>query len=276
MAPDFIIIGAMKCGTTSLYRYLGAHPEIGLSREKETDFFLAKQNFAQGLDWYRAQFTSGARIHGEASPNYTKHSEFPGVPERIFSTAPGVKLIYIVRDPIDRFLSQYHHHAIAGEANQDPAQVLNSQAGRNYLECSRYFKQLSRYLEFFERDRIFIACFDELRDRPQALLRQVFDFLEVDSAITVDGLDRIHNQRSSLQGLPQWYFNARRSPVLRAIKARIPRPLYDAMLNQLRRRSQVELPRLDEGLRAELKDLLQDDATQFRDLAGMPFNNWSL
>ena len=276
MAPDFIIIGAMKCGTTSLYRYLGAHPEIGLSREKETDFFLAKQNFAQGLDWYRAQFTSGARVHGEASPNYTKHSEFPGVPERIFSTAPGVKLIYIVRDPIDRFLSQYHHHAIAGEATQDPAQVLNSQAGRNYLECSRYFKQLSRYLEFFERDRIFIACFDELRARPQALLRQVFDFLEVDSAITVDGLDRIHNQRSSLQGLPQWYFNARRSPVLRAIKARIPRPLYETMLNQLRRRSQVELPRLDEGLRVELKGLLQEDATRFRDLAGMPFNNWSL
>ncbi|HIP78660.1 MAG TPA: sulfotransferase [Kiloniellaceae bacterium] len=276
MAPDFIIIGAMKCGTTSLYRYLGAHPEIGLSRDKETDFFLAKQSYAQGLDWYRAQFTSGSRVNGEASPNYTKHTEFPGVPERIFDTAPDVKLIYIVRDPVDRFLSQYHHHAIAGEANPDPELVVNSKAGRNYLECSRYFKQLTRYLDFFPRDQIFVACFDELRERPQRLLRQVFEFLRVDSAVVVDGLDRAHNQRSSLQGLPQWYFRARRSPFLKAIKGRLPQPLYEAMLNRLRRAPQGELPRIDDDLRAELKTLLKDDAMRFRDLTGMPFENWSL
>ncbi|MEZ5721509.1 MAG: sulfotransferase [Paracoccaceae bacterium] len=83
LLPQFIIIGAMKSGTTTLYRYLDLHPAVEMSRDKETDFFLTEKNRARGLDWYAAQFTSEARVRGEASPNYTKRRDFPGVPERL-------------------------------------------------------------------------------------------------------------------------------------------------------------------------------------------------
>ncbi|NIA67649.1 sulfotransferase domain-containing protein [Pelagibius litoralis] len=276
MAPDFIIIGAMKCGTTSLHRYLDRHPQIGMSRSKETDFFLAKQNFARGLDWYRAQFGNDAEIYGETSPNYTKATEFPGVAERIFRTLPDAKLIYIVRDPVNRFLSQYFHHTITGEAVIKPNQLLHSDAGRNYLECSRYHRQLSRYLEFYPLEGIFVACFDELRSAPESLLRRLFLFLGVDSDVVIEGLGQIHNQRSELQELPPWYFHARRSPVLRSITRRLSPALQSTLRRQLRHWPQRRLPMVDEGIRAELKSLLQEDTMKFRELTGMPFNGWSL
>lgn len=272
----FIIIGAMKCGTTSLYRYLGAHPEIGLSREKETDFFLAERNFARGADWYFSQFSAGSAAYGEASPNYTKYSEFPGVPERIFRTAPDAKFIYIVRDPVDRFLSQYLHHLTTGEVRIPPQDILKSDAGRNYLACSRYYLQMVQYLRFYPQDKIFIASFDELCSTPQTLLRRLFMFLEVNSEVTIEGLGRVYNQRSELEGFPAWYFQARRSPFLRAMKDRLPTPVQRTLREQLRRWPQRKIPAIDEGLRAHLRDLLYEDAARFRQVTGIPFDSWSI
>ena len=266
----------MKCGTTSLYRYLGAHPEIGLSREKETDFFLAERNFAKGPDWYFSQFSPGSAVYGEASPNYTKYSEFPGVPERIFKTAPDVKFIYIVRDPVDRFVSQYLHHLTTGEVRIPPREILKSDTGRNYLACSRYHLQMVQYLRFYPQDRIFFASLDELRNAPQTLLRRLFMFLGVDSEVRIEGLDRVYNQRSELQGFPAWYFQARRSPFLRAMKHQLPTSVQRTLKEQLRRWPRRGLPAIDEGLRARLRDLLYEDAARFRQMTGIPFDGWSL
>ncbi len=272
----FIIIGAMKCGTTSLYRYLGAHPDVGLSREKETDFFLAERNFARGVDWYFSQFSAGAQVCGEASPNYTKYSEFPGVPERIFKTSPNAKLVYIVRDPVDRFLSQYLHHLTTGEVRIPQHEILKSEAGRNYLACSRYYQQMVQYLRFYPQDRIFVASFDELCDAPQALLRRLFAFLGVDSEVTIEDLGRVYNQRSELEGLPAWYFQARRSPFLRAMKHRLPPSVQSGLKEQLRRWPQRQIPVIDEELRASLRGLLREDVSRFRQVTGIPFDSWSL
>ena len=71
MLPDFIIIGAMKCGTTSLHHYLSLHPDISVSRRKELDFFVAEENWARGLAWYESQFPDKGKVRGEASPKYT-------------------------------------------------------------------------------------------------------------------------------------------------------------------------------------------------------------
>lgn len=272
----FIIIGAMKCGTTSLYRYLGAHPDIGLSREKETDFFLAERNFARGDDWYFSQFSAGSPVCGEASPNYTKYSEFPGVPERIFKTVPHAKLVYIVRDPVDRFLSQYLHHLTTGEVRIPQQEILKSEAGRNYLACSCYYQQMVQYLRFYPQDRIFVGSFDELCDAPQALLRRLFVFLGVDSEVAIEGLGQVHNQRSELEGFPAWYFQARRSPFLRAMKHRLPPWVQRGLKEQLRRWPQRPIPTIGEELRKSLRDLLHEDAARFRQVTGIPFDGWSL
>jgi hypothetical protein len=118
--PDFIVIGAMKCGTTTLYRMLAEHPDIGMSRDKEPDFFIVEKNFRRGPQWYSDQFDHSARLHGEASPNYSKAEAFAGVPERIRSHCRGVRLIYAVRDPVVRFLSQYRHSWVIGDLKESP------------------------------------------------------------------------------------------------------------------------------------------------------------
>lgn len=274
--PGFIIIGAMKCGTTSLFRHLGKHPEIGVSKDKETDFFLADTNLARGLGWYRAQFPIDARVLGEASPNYAKCSEFPGVAERIRRAAPDARLIYMVRDPVERFVSQYLHHVNAGETDLPPERILESAAGRNYLDCSRYYLQLSEYLRFFPREQIMVVCLNELRDNPVALVRRTFRFLDVDPDVAVDGLGEVHNSGADLRRLPSWYFAARRSPLLRGVKQRLPAGLRQAFVAGLARRAGRPLPQICDDLRAAVRPILRADAARFRALTGRSFSDWSV
>lgn len=266
----------MKCGTTTLFRHLGKHPEIGLSQDKETDFFLAAQNFARGFDWYGEQFRPGARVYGEASPNYTKCNEFPGVPERIYRHLPHARLIYMVRDPVDRFVSQYLHHVNSGEIDTPPERILETPSGRHYLDCSRYHRQLCAYLDYFPLEQILVLDLDELRERPSALLRRTFRFLDVDPEVPIEGLDEAHNSGADLRRLPAWYFAARRSPLLRGIKQRLPAGLQEAMTARIARNTRRALPEVDESLRAAVGRELTADAAAFRELTGLPFPQWSL
>jgi hypothetical protein len=112
MLPNFIIIGAMKCGTTSLYYQLSEHKEVKMSIQKETNFFIRKRDFEKGRyekgrDWYESCFPEGGMARGECSPNYTKVHLFPGVAQRMQELLPDVRLVYMVRDPIERLVSHY-------------------------------------------------------------------------------------------------------------------------------------------------------------------------
>ncbi|HVM40035.1 MAG TPA: hypothetical protein VM618_04550, partial [Acidimicrobiia bacterium] len=99
--PDFVIVGSMKSGTTSLFQYLGLHPGVGLPARKELDFFVAHRNWRRGEGWYRSQFAPVADglVTGESSPNYTMRHLFPGVAERMAAVVPDARLLYVVRDP---------------------------------------------------------------------------------------------------------------------------------------------------------------------------------
>ncbi|MEO1284986.1 MAG: sulfotransferase domain-containing protein, partial [Pseudomonadota bacterium] len=83
LLPHFIIIGAMKSGTTTLYRHLDEHPDVDMSRDKETDLFVSEKNWSRGLGWYSNQFSRADAVRGEASPNYSKSRDFPGVAKRM-------------------------------------------------------------------------------------------------------------------------------------------------------------------------------------------------
>ena len=111
--PDLIIIGAMKCGTTSLHRYLDLHPEIIMSGQKGLNFFIPERNWGKGVDWYRPNFKGNALVSGEASPNYTNFPDFKGVAGCMHPIGPNARLIYMVRDPVDRILSHYMHFVSA-------------------------------------------------------------------------------------------------------------------------------------------------------------------
>ncbi len=118
--PNLLVVGAMKCGTSSLHNYLARHPDIFMSAEKELNFFTGS-NSGQSLDWYKAQFPVDAPVRGESSQNYSKRHNplFPGAAEAIKAVIPDTKLIYLVRDPIER----YRSHKVENYHGETPARA---------------------------------------------------------------------------------------------------------------------------------------------------------
>jgi Sulfotransferase domain len=185
--PNFLVIGAMKAGTTSLFHYLGAHPDAYLSPLKEVEFFVDGKNWRRGLEWYRAQFadaSSDALAIGEASTAYTKFPEYDGVPERIASVLPDARLIYLVRDPIERIRSHYQHRVLSG-AERAPMRTAVLEDPR-YIDCSRYAMQLERYLPHFAREQILLVTSEDLRSRRAETIGSVYRFLSLDESVGSD------------------------------------------------------------------------------------------
>jgi hypothetical protein len=194
--PTFLIIGAMKAGTTSLHSYLQRHPQVCMSLDKELKFFVANRNWDRGLSWYRSQFPS-ARHHvaiGESSPHYAMLPGFPGVPERIKRTIPDVRLVYLVREPIERLQSHYLHDLAAGKHDLDIGEALRGRFG--YTAASRYAMQLDAYLEHFPPEQILVVTSDDLRDRREATVTRVVEFIGADSSIVPDNLGAELHQTS--------------------------------------------------------------------------------
>lgn len=204
--PNFLIIGAQRCGTTSLYSYLVQHPWVSPAWAKELDFF--SKNFAKGLAWYRSQFpTSLERVYaqylrqrrlltGEASPSYMI---YPHAPRRAWQIIPGAKLIALLRNPVDRAYSHFQAMVKAGverlsfeEAIEAEPERLRTELERirrdeqyysltcdNYCYLSRglYRDQLDAWMVFFPKEQLLILQSEELFADPPGVLARVFEFL---------------------------------------------------------------------------------------------------
>lgn len=178
--PNLIIIGGQKCATTSLHYYLGLHPEISMSKQKELNFFVREYNWDKGVEWYKSNFMGNAKIWGEASPDYTHYPFFAGVPERMHTVVPQTRLIYILRDPIDRIVSEYVHRYVDGKENRTIEEALAHLRDNPYVLRSKYFMQLEQYLDFFDKTNILIITSEDLYSFPRKTLKAVFRFLYVD------------------------------------------------------------------------------------------------
>jgi hypothetical protein len=215
--PDFIIIGAQKSGTSSLFAYLAQHPQLLPSWTKEVHFFDGglkphTDHYAKGECWYRAHFPikDNMSIHArtfEASPFYIFN---PLTPKRIFDLAPEVKLVAVLRNPTERAISQYFHEKRKGseplslrEALQAEEQRLkpfiekqdyNNRIVKNCSYKSRglYRQQLERFLEYFPMQQLLVLSSEEFFSEPGNTLRKVFEFTGVDTEFRVKKL-RPHN-----------------------------------------------------------------------------------
>jgi len=203
--PDFLVIGAQKAGTTALYSYLRDHPAIAGPPWKEVSFF--DRHFWRGDAWYRGNFpnrlylrrmrarTGAEPIVGEASPSYMFH---PLAPQRVAELVPDARLIALVRNPVDRALSHYHHEValereplsfeealaqedarLAGELERmhDPRYFSHAWWNFTYLARGRYAEQLERWLEIFPRERLLIVPSEDLLDRPGETYARILEFL---------------------------------------------------------------------------------------------------
>jgi hypothetical protein len=187
--PNLLIVGGLKCGTTSLHHYLNLHPQVAMSRPKELNFFVADLNWPLGADWYASHFEGSAAIRGESSPHYTNRPRFDGVPERIRSVLGSPRLIYVVRDPIDRMLSHYLHNVAGGYERRSLSEAF-ADPESSYVARSRYFFQLEPYLETFPRGLIEIVSREELKGDREATMRRTFGFLGVDPGFRSEHFER--------------------------------------------------------------------------------------
>lgn len=183
--PGLVVIGAMKAGTSALHRYLDAHPDIAMSEPKELCFFYgtepdptvdddgwsASGNWWRGVAWYRRHFPADGRLGGESSPGYTSPAH-PGAAARLARTIPRARLVYLVRDPLERAVSQYRHHLRDGAETRDLATALLDPASQ-YLARSRYHDRLRPWLDHVPTAQLLVVTHEDLRDRRRATLRRV-------------------------------------------------------------------------------------------------------
>lgn len=276
----------MKAGTTSLYHYLDQHPEIQMASVKETNFFSGPPNgtpYPVGLKRiehladYEELFDPAFRVRGEASPSYTVYPQRKGVPERIKEIVPRAKLIYLVRDPIARAISQYDHHVSYENERRslDDALDLTDPHGR-YTSPSFYAAQLERYLQHFPLENVLVVDQAELlADRP-ARLREVFNFLGVDESFYSEQFDQEMNTGEELRQYSRFVVlvrYARATPL-----QRLPRGLRVFLRQKVRQIASRPLERsaLNDDLRARLQELFAEDARRLRELTGKQFSTWSV
>lgn len=161
--PDFVIIGAMKSGTTSLFRWLGAQPEINVPSSKEPDFFSQDNRWERGIDWYRGLFAGlpPGSMSGEASTSYTDPVYAEKAAERMNNVVPGAALLFIVRHPVDRIRSHYRHQVQRGREKGSLQEALDA-PGNGYLARSKYWTCLAPYAQRFSKSRLLVVRFEDL------------------------------------------------------------------------------------------------------------------
>jgi hypothetical protein len=268
--PTFIIAGAMRSGTTSLNGYLREHPQIAVSNPKEVHYF--DLNYEKGLDWYCGHFIEAgdADAVGEATPDYLYHPEAIG---RIASDLPGVKLLIMLRNPIDRAYSHYWHNrsrgkeplsfddAVAAEAERI-AQDAESRRVYSYVTRGRYREQLERVLTHFPTDAVRTETFDAMQAEPAAVFAATCRFLGVDDTVRPENLGRPINAYMEF-----------RSPRLRELAKRLPGPLQAAVA-KLNTKQASPYPPMAAATRKRLAEELGAANAGLDELVGRPVPAW--
>jgi hypothetical protein len=274
--PNLVVVGGLKCGTTSIHHYLNLHPEVEMSRPKELNFFVAELNWPLGPEWYASHFSGRASVRGESSPHYTNRPRFEGVAERMRSVLGEARLVFMVRDPIDRMLSHYLHNVGGGYDDRTLTDAFADPESA-YVTRSRYFFQLEPYLEEFGPERIEIVGREELkRDRP-ATMRRVFAFLGVDPGFSSTQFER-EWETGTAKGGGRFRVMDRavRLPGLRAVDRN-----FDRLPERLRwlvervvhdpGAGAAPKPEVPPPLRQQLAELFRDDVARLERVAGRGF-----
>ena len=175
--PNLIVIGAMKAGTSSLHEYLSLHPNIYASKTKELDYFL--WNYGKGKDWYRSNFPVNSKYRLESSPNYAKFfKDWEYAAIKMNKDLPGCKLIYIIRDPVERTLSQCRHHQL--DPNREIPKLIEFEPENEILTNSQYHRHISEFLKYFKKEQLLVIKNEDLKYDKENLLNKITHFLNID------------------------------------------------------------------------------------------------
>lgn len=299
-SPDFIIIGAAKSGTTSVYNYLLQHPEIFMCPRKEPSFFAFEgqtvtlagpldQEFhdrrvVSDIGAYQALFQDAEKgmKTGEASVIYLYSTE---APTRIKKHVPEVKLIAILRDPVDRAFSGFRHMRRDGrEPIPDFARALRQEEARikagwehqwHYAQLGFYYRQLRRYYDTFSRDQISVYTYDELLARPFAVLEDIFRFLDVDPTFRPD-ISQWYNIAGKPRSRVLHDFLLRSNRAKSLARTVVPSQVTQKLWWRIKRWNIVAPAGADssEASRPYLRQLYRDDIIQLQELLQRDLSHW--
>lgn len=294
MMPNFLIIGAAKAGTTSVYYYLNQHPQIYMSSVKEPRFFapefyttycngLLRDNARKSvftLTEYQKLFervTDEIAI-GEASPEYIY---FPKTPERIKQDIPNVKLIAILRNPIERAFSAFSYQVRDGcevlsfeQALQIEKQRIKSnwRPGWHYKECGFYYIQLKRYFDIFPSEQIKVYLYEDLKADSLCFIQDVYRFLGVDDSF----IPNFPHQNRSYIPKNKWlnYLLVRNNPLKSIFKFLLPKQVTHNLASRIKSFN-VDLEKeLTAKTRQELIELYREDISKLETLIQIDLSSW--
>jgi hypothetical protein len=258
--PDFIIIGAMKCGTTTLATQLGAQSGVFLTTPKEPNFFSDDVVYAQGMAWYHALFAAAGAtdIRGEASTHYTKLPTYGQTVARLRDHVPAPRLVYVLRDPIERAVSHYIHEWSQGIFSADPIAAFETHP--ELIDYGRYAMQIRPFVGAFGAQSICVTSLERLKSDPAAELARVGAHIGMTAPPVWQ--DDLGAQNVSAQRVRKLPFHTllvdnalattlRRVLVPKALRARIRSA-----------RSMGERPELPDSLKAQLRTVYAQDLAQ--------------
>lgn len=273
MLVDFMMIGAQKSGTTSIASQLEAHPEICFCKIKEPGFFHQTPLWQTQLDEYHQLFSpENGQLCGEASTMYTFLPEWPDTPARLHDYNPNLKLIYVMRQPVDRIISHYTHNWVRNFVTDAPEKVVLSDP--TYVNRSRYAVQIRPYIELFGRENILLLIFEEyVRDQIDSL-QQIGAFLGIDSTSFLDA--DTEPKHKSVGETYLKYEGARllvRSKLFKQVRDYIPASLRYAVRRPLSNKIKQK-PAFSPELKKLLWRLVQDDVTQIEAYLNRDLPQW--
>jgi hypothetical protein len=286
--PNLFIIGAMKAGTTSLHDCLSRHPDIFMSGLKEPQYFAphAKRFHGvwgqghelpePGIDWYLRLFEEAgdARYLGESSTGYTKDPWVSGCARRIYAFNPDARLIYILRDPVERTISHYWYNVVGLTETLPMMEAIRS--NEHYMAFSHYSRQLQPYLDTFGAGSIYVLTMESLIEAPAETLRALLLWMGLEPDVDAMSFDRlnagsriIHQLRpefkffSTLRFHWRWCQFSQKYPVAaqtmtRAMCRRIDRKRFD-----------------DEVVKTYLRPIQRAQTRELVDLVGREFPEWT-
>lgn len=259
--PDFVIIGAMKCGTTTLQEQLAAQPSFFMSTPKEPNFFSDDRIFARGMAWYEGLFANAppGALKGEASTHYTKLPTHPHALDRLAAALPHARLIYLIRDPLARLVSHYIHGRTMREIRCGLPEALERHP--ELIDYGRYAMQIAPWLERFGHDRIHVTSLESLSADPQGELARVGTFLGATEPLRWrEDIREANVSATRLTRLP-FHDLLIANPAADALRRTlVPRRLREAVKARLRI---SERPALTPQQRARLAPVFAEDAAAF-------------
>jgi hypothetical protein len=266
--PDFILVGAMKSATTTLHAQLARQPGLFMSSPKEPNFFSDDAIYARGSSWYASLFSAAqpGAVRGESSTHYTKLPTFPRTVERMVHHLPRVKLIYAMRHPIDRLISQYVHELTAGAIRVSLVRAVEEHPG--LVEYSRYAMQLEPFLTAYGFASVLPVFFSRLVSDSQQELDRIGRFLSVERPLTWDATLKPQNTRRD-RLRPSLFRQALvQSPVLCSLRRRVVPRRWSHSARSLWR-ARIEPPHVPPDLTARLREIFDADLSQLGSWLGI-------